>query len=85
MTHLHENDELNAKVEQVSKKLKQAETKKIQADTELKTLRNQYQRVEKEMRATGVEPKEAKQLLGQMDDEIATLLAEVEGLLPASL
>lgn len=85
MKHVHENDALTLKVETLSKQLKQAETKKIQDETELKTLRSQYEKVAGEIKQMGVDPKKAQDELKSMDDEINELLLEIEKSMPAGI
>lgn len=82
MSHTHTNEVLNKKVAELNKALKQAETKKIQDETVLKTLRSQYTQVKNEMKEMGVEPEKAEDEIKKMDEEIEKLLLEAEACLP---
>ncbi|WP_214688465.1 MULTISPECIES: hypothetical protein [unclassified Exiguobacterium] len=73
---------MNKKVAELNKTLKQAETKKIQDETVLKTLRSQYTQVKNEMKEMGVEPDKAEDEIKKMDEEIEKLLLEAEACLP---
>ena len=82
VNHSHAEDKLTKEIEGISRGLKQAETLKIQSETELKTLRAQYKKVEGEIIQMDVDPKEAQQALNVIDDEMAQLLAEIKELMP---
>lgn len=70
------------KFEEVEKKVKQAETVKIQAETKIVTLREQYQKVEKELMDMGVNPKEAEKEVETLNQEIENMFTEILALLP---
>lgn len=82
MSHTHTNDKMTQEIERISKGLKNAETLKIQSETQLETMRTQYKKVEGEIADMGIDPKKTKEALESMDDEMAVLLAEIEALMP---
>lgn len=82
VNHSHADDKLTKDIEGITRGLKQAETLKIQSETELKTLRTQYKKVEGEIIQMGVDPKEAQKALTVIDEEMAQLLAEIKELMP---
>lgn len=82
MSHTHTNDKITQEIERISKGLKGAETLKIQSETQLDTMRNQYKKVEGEITDMGIDPKKSKEALDSMDAEMETLLAEIKALMP---
>lgn len=82
--HVHADDKLTKEIEHISKVIKQSETLKIQSETQLVTMRNQYKKVEGEIQDMGIDPKKAEQTLDEMDRDMALLLEEIKGLLPTA-
>lgn len=83
-THTSKEDKIMQEAERITKQLKNAETLKIQSETQLDTLRTQYKKVEGEVEQMGVDPKKAEEALNQIDKEMAELLAEIQQLLPTA-
>ena len=82
VNHTHSDEKLAKEIEGISKGLKQSETLKIQSETELKTLRTQYKKVEGEIVQMGIDPKKAEEALALMDAEMAQLLEDIKNLMP---
>jgi septal ring factor EnvC (AmiA/AmiB activator) len=82
VNHTHSDEKLAKEIEGISKGLKQSETLKIQSETELKTLRTQYKKVEGEIVQMGIDPKKAEEALALMDAEMAQLLDDIKNLMP---
>lgn len=82
MSHTHADDKMTQEIERISKGIKGAETLKIQSETQLDTMRNQYKKVEGEIADMGVDPKKAKEALDDMDNEMEKLLEEIKTLMP---
>lgn len=82
MSHTHTDDKMTQEIERISKGLKSAETVKIQSETQLETMRNQYKKVEGEIADMGIDPKKSKEALDSMDAEMEALLADIKALMP---
>lgn len=82
MSHTHADDKITQEIERISKGLKSADTLKIQSETQLETMRNQYKKVEGEITDMGIDPKKANEALVSMDAEMEALLAEIKALMP---
>lgn len=59
-----------------------AEKAKIQAETKREGFKAQYLELENELRALGVEPKEANKYLAELESEILKETEEIEKLIP---
>lgn len=81
MKHAHNNEQLTKEIELITRELKQSETLKIQSETQLKTLRTQYKKVEGEIEKDGVDPKKATEVLEGMDTEILEMLNDIKQLM----
>lgn len=82
MSHTHTDDKMTQEIERIAKGIKGAETVKIQSETQLETMRNQYKKVEGEIADMGIDPKKAKEALENMDKEMEALLEEIKALMP---
>lgn len=72
-------------IEDKEKEIKKGETIKIQADTTVKNLRDQYRKVDEDLKALGVEPKKAKENLDDIDKMIQAKLTELATLIPSDV
>ncbi|HCL4480225.1 TPA: hypothetical protein N2D99_002313 [Clostridium botulinum] len=72
-------------IEDKEKEIKKGETIKIQAETTVKNLRDQYRRVEEDIKELGVDPQKAKEELIDLDKLIEEKLAELDTLIPADV
>lgn len=59
-----------------------AEKARIQAETKKDGFRMQYDELNKELKALGVEPKEAGKFLAELESEITREIQELETLVP---
>lgn len=82
MAHTHNDEKLAKKIEVISKEIRTAETFKIQSETQLGSMREQYKKVEGEIENMGIDPKKAQESLDEMDAEIESLLGDIQKLLP---
>ncbi len=72
-------------IEDKEKEIKKGETIKIQAETTVKNLRDQYRRVEEDLKELGVDPQKAKEELIDLDKLIEGKLAELDTLIPTDV
>jgi|HigsolmetaAR206D_1030411.scaffolds.fasta_scaffold00003_103 predicted nucleic acid-binding Zn-ribbon protein len=75
----HSHDE---KLEYLKKKIEEGKMRKIQAETRISSLQDQYKKTAAELKALGIDPKKAEETIRQMEAEIEKELAEIEALLP---
>lgn len=79
MAQKHSHDE---RLEVLKKKIEQGKMLKVQAETRISSLKEQYKKTATELKALGIEPKDAKETILAMEKEIEKELAEIELLLP---
>lgn len=71
--------------EQLSKKeasINNAEKARIQAETKKEGFRHQYAELNSEIKALGIEPKEAKEYRLKLEEEILSEMKALEALIP---
>jgi hypothetical protein len=56
--------------------------KKIQAETRISSLQDQYKRTATELKELGIDPKKAETTIQEMELEIEREMAEIQALLP---
>lgn len=80
MSHNHKEDE---RLQQLKKEIESGKMKKIQAETRISSLTDQYKKTSTEFKELGIDPKKAEETILQMESEIEKELSEIKNLLPA--
>ena len=81
MTHHQHKEE--KQLELLRERIENGKTKKIQAETRITSLKEQYKRTAQELKALGIDPKEAESKIKELEQEIQADLEEIHALLPA--
>jgi len=79
MSHNHKQD---IQLQELKKQIENGKMKKVQAETRISALQEQYKRTAKELKELGIDPKNAEAIIQQMEKEIETEMAEIQALLP---
>ena len=79
MSHNHNEDVV---LQQLKKKIEAGKMKKIQAETRISSLQDQYKRTATELKRLGIDPKNAESTIEELEKEIAKEMAEIQALLP---
>lgn len=79
MSHNHKED---VQLQQLKKQIEMGKMKKVQAETRISSLQDQYKRTAAELKELGIDPKNAETTLQEMEQEIEKELAEIQSLLP---
>lgn len=66
----------------LKKRIENGKMRKIQAETRISSLHEQYKKTASELKALGIDPKKAEETIRQLEIEIEKELAEIESLLP---
>jgi len=80
MEQNHTNHE--ERLEALKKKIEKGKMQKIQAETRISSLQEQYKKTAEDLKALGIDPKKAKETILEMEKEIERELSEIESLLP---
>lgn len=78
MSHTHTDTQL----QQLKKQIEAGKMKKIQAETRVSSLQDQYKRTAVELTNLGIDPKKATETIQQLENEITKEFAEIQALLP---
>lgn len=79
------NEDILRKIELMEKEIKKGEEIKVEANTNVKILRSQYEEKNNELKALGIDPKKEKEAIAQIDEEITKLLSEIQDKIPSDL
>lgn len=79
MSHNHKED---AQIQQLKKQIEMGKMKKIQSETRITSLQDQYKRTAAELKDLGIEPSKAEDTIKQLEVEIARELSEIQALMP---
>ena len=79
MSHQHKEEQ---QLEQLKKRIEDGKMKKIQAETRVTSLKDQYKQTASELKRLGIDPKQAKETIQQMEQDIQKELEEIQNLLP---
>jgi chromosome segregation ATPase len=80
MSHSHKED---GQLQLIRKNIESGKMQKVQAETRISSLQDQYKRNAANLKELGIDPKNAKDTIAQLEDEIAKDMKEIEALLPA--
>ena len=87
MSHNHSSQAVNVTMElqEIEKALNEAQTLKVQAETNLKHYHQQFQEVNMELQQLGVNPENAKMELERLSEEIVRMINEIKTSMPQTL
>lgn len=78
MSHNHSE----AQIQQLKKQIESGKMKKVQAETRVSSLQEQYKRTAAELKDLGIDPKKAEETIAKMEQDIAKEIEEIKALLP---
>lgn len=79
MSHNHNEDVM---LQQLKNQIEAGKMKKIQAETRISSLQEQYKRTAAELKSLGIEPKNAEATIKKIENEIQKEIQEIQALLP---
>lgn len=79
MSHNHNG---NQELQQLKEQIEAGKMKKIQAETRISSLQEQYRRTASELMNLGINPKNAEETIHKLEHEIAKEIEEIKELLP---
>ena len=87
MSHNHSSQAVNVTMElqEIEKALNEAQTLKVQAETNLKHYHQQFQEVNMELQQLGINPENAKMELERLSEEIVRMINEIKTSMPQTL
>lgn len=87
MSHNHSSQAVNVTMElqEIEKSLNEAQTLKVQAETNLKHYHQQFQEVNMELQQLGINPENAKMELERLSEEIVRMINEIKTSMPQTL
>lgn len=74
--------ELQNKIAKINKEIRNAENARLQAQTRLDSLEEQYREINDEFKTLGIEPKNAVKAKEEMEKEMSKMEQEINKLLP---
>lgn len=87
MSHNHSSQAVNVTMElqEIEKALNEAQTLKVQAETNLKHYHQQFQEVNMELQQLGINPENARMELERLSEEIVRMINEIKTSMPQTL
>lgn len=81
MSHNHKED---VQLQEIKKRIEAGKMKKVQAETRISSLQDQYKRTATELSGLGIDPKNAERTIQELEAEISKEMAEIQALLPTA-
>lgn len=79
-----EHNHADVQLQQLKKQIEAGKMKKIQAETRISSLQDQYKRTAEEIKDLGIDPKKAEETIKALEEEIAKEMEEIKALLPTT-